>query len=197
MSLDLLPSYGRLATTRWDPSSISWPTPPFGMVLPICFVAKNTNWSMKTRRKLNCLWLPSQQSKNYTTNQILNGKARSATYFFQRRTIDDVSIISAFFNNPFIQIEYVWMNWVRRKKKQLRSCKFSRHDDSHIFRYNKWLLKKKFTLFLYLFTAYHSVWISPKMSQIKKIFEFLRQKSRLPESVDDAILDKFWLILAE
>ena len=90
--------------------------------------------------------------KNYTTNQILNGKARSATYFFQRRTIDDVSIISAFFNNPFIQIEYVWMNWVRRKK-QLRSCKFSRHDDSHIFRYNKWLLKKKFTLFLYLFTS--------------------------------------------
>jgi len=35
------------------------------------------------------------------------GKQEAPLIFFQRRTIDDVSIISAFFNNPFIQIEYV------------------------------------------------------------------------------------------
>ena len=97
--------------------------------------------------------------KNYTTNQILNGKARSATYFFQRRTIDDVSIISAFFNNPFIQIEYVWMNWVRRKKTITKLQIFAPWWQSYFFRYNKWLLKKNSTLFLYLFTSYCSVWI--------------------------------------
>ena len=136
LSLDLLPSYGRLATTRWDPSSISWPTPPFGMVLPNCFVAKNTTMvSMITMRKLKCLWLPSPQSKlYYQPNPKWESKNRHLFFFSKKNDWWSViNRISAFLTTHLFKLSTKCECIEYEDKKQLRSCKFSRHDDSHIF----------------------------------------------------------------
>ena len=133
-----------------------------GWFCQIVLSQKTLRWCQWSRWGSWSAFGSRHHSLNYTTNQILNGKARTATYFFfkeERLMICNQSHFGIF-NNPFIQIEYeVWMYWVRRQKTITKLQIFAPWWQSYFFRYNKWLLKKNSTLFLYLFTSYCSVWI--------------------------------------